>query len=393
LKRLVLPLVIIVAGFALAGLLLATGPTLTSKPLASLAPVVRIQTIILQDVALSSLTHGTVAPRTESELVAEVAGRVIGVNANLVSGGFFNSGEQLLQIDPLDYELALEQARAGIVQAESDLSNAKRAADRLSSLKERQLTSAAQQDDALTRMRIAKAALRSSKAQLARAERDLARTRVLAPYDGRVRSERVDIGQFVNRGNSIATIYATDYAEVRLPINDEELAFLDLPLGPAIEGAQTMPATQVTITARFAGKEHQWSAQVVRTEGELDPLTRMINVVARVKAPYAPTAGRAPLAVGLFVDAEIHGRLARDVAIIARSAVRPGNQVLIVDSDDRLQFRRVTVLRMVGEKAYISAGLTAGERVCISPLDSALEDMRVRVAADDDQGTHNSAPS
>jgi hypothetical protein len=119
----------------------------------------------------------------------------------------------------------------------------------------------------------------------------------------------------------------------------------------------------------------------------------MINVVARVKAPYAPAAGRAPLAVGLFVDAEIHGRLARDVAIIARSAVRPGNQVLIVDSDDRLQFRRVTVLRMVGEKAYISAGLTAGERVCISPLDSALEDMRVRVAADDDQGTHNSAPS
>jgi RND family efflux transporter MFP subunit len=393
LKRLVLPLVIIVAGFGLAGLLLATGPTLTSKPLESLAPVVRVQTIILQDVALSSLTHGTVAPRTESELVAEVAGRVIGVNANLVSGGFFNSGEQLLQIDPLDYELALEQARASIVQAESDLANAKRAADRLSSLKERQLTSAAQQDDALTRMRIAKAALRSSKAQLARAERDLARTRVLAPYDGRVRSERVDIGQFVNRGNSIATIYATDYAEVRLPINDEELAFLDLPLGPAIEGAQTMPATQVTITARFAGKEHQWSAQVVRTEGELDPLTRMINVVARVKSPYAPAAGRAPLAVGLFVDAEIHGRLARDVAIIARSAVRPGNQVLIVDSDDRLQFRRVTVLRMVGEKAYISAGLTAGERVCISPLDSALEDMRVRVAADDDQGTHNSAPS
>jgi RND family efflux transporter MFP subunit len=392
LKRLVLPLAIILAGFALAAVLLATGPTLTSRPLESLAPVVRTQTISLQDVALSSLTHGTVAPRTESQLVAEVAGRVISVNANLVSGGFFSAGEQLLQIDPLDYELALEQARAGIVQAESDLANARRAADRLSSLKERQLTSAAQQDDALNRMRIAQATLQSSRAQLARAERDLARTRVLAPYDGRVRSERVDIGQFVNRGNSMATIYATDYAEIRLPINDEELAFLDMPLGPTIEGVQTTPPTQVTITARFAGKEHQWSAQVVRTEGELDPLTRMINVVARVKSPYAPAAGRAPLAVGLFVDAEIHGLLARDVAVIPRSAVRPGNLVVMVDSDDQLHFRSVTVLRTVGEKAYVSAGLTAGERICISPLDSALENMTVRVAPDE-KGSNNSDPS
>ena len=391
-KRLILPSVIILAGFGLAAVLLVTGPTLTSKPLESLAPLVRIQTVTLQDVALSSLTHGTVAPRTESELVAEVAGRVISVNSSLVSGGFFNVGEELLQIDPLDYELALEQARAGIVQAESDLANAKRAADRINSLKERQLTSAAQQDDALNRMRIAEATLRSSQAQLARAERDLARTRILAPYDGRVRSERVDIGQFVNRGNNIATIYATDYAEIRLPINDEELAFLNLPLGPVIESAQTIPATEVTITARFAGKEHQWPAQVVRTEGELDPQTRMINVVARVKSPYAPAAGRTPLAVGLFVDAKIHGRLARNVAVIPRSAVRLGNQVLMVDSDDRLHFRPVTVLRMVGEEAYISAGLTTGERVCISPLDSALEGMTVRVAAAD-QGTNNSDPS
>ena len=122
---------------------------------------------------------------------------------------------------------------------------------------------------------------------------------------------------------------------------------------------------------------------MVRTEGELDPQTRMINVVARVEAPYAPAAGRAPLAVGLFVDAEIHGRLAKDVAVLPRSAVRPDNQVLVVDSDDRLHFRSVTVLRTVAEQAYISDGLAAGERVCISPLDTALEGMTVRIAAED----------
>ena len=391
-KRLLLPFVIVLAGFGLAALLLVTGPTLNSQPAMVLTPLVRVQTVTLQDITLSSLTHGTVAPRTESELVVEVAGRVISVNPNLVSGGFFNAGEELLQIEPLDYELALEQARAGIAQAESDLANAQRAATRLDSLSERQLTSAALQDDAMNRMRIAEATLRSSQALLARAERDLARTRILAPYEGRVRSERVDIGQFVSRGNTIATIYATDYAEVRLPINDEELAFLDLPLGPVTEGALPIPATQVSITARFAGAEHQWPAQVVRTEGELDPQTRMINVIARVDAPYAPSAGRAPLAVGLFVDAEIHGRLARAVAVLPRSAVRQNNQVLVVDSDNRLHFRPVTVLRMVAEEAYISAGLAAGERVCISPIDNALEGMTVRITAEA-HVTNNSDPS
>ncbi len=391
-KRLVLPFVIVLAGFGLAALLLVTGPTLNSQPAMVLTPLVRVQTVTLQDITLSSLTHGTVAPRTESELVVEVAGRVISVNPNLVSGGFFDAGEELLQIEPLDYELALEQARAGIAQAESDLANAQRAATRLDSLSERQLTSAALQDDAMNRVRIAEATLRSSQALLARAERDLARTRILAPYEGRVRSERVDIGQFVSRGNTIATIYATDYAEVRLPINDEELAFLDLPLGPVTEGALPIPATQVSITARFAGAEHQWPAQVVRTEGELDPQTRMINVIARVDAPYAPSAGRAPLAVGLFVDAEIHGRLARAVAVLPRSAVRQNNQVLVVDSDNRLHFRPVTVLRMVAEEAYISAGLAAGERVCISSIDNALEGMTVRITAEA-HVTNNSDPS
>lgn len=380
-KRLVLPFIIVLAGFGLAAVLLATGPTLNSQPAVVMAPLVRTQTVTLQDMALSSLTHGTVAPRTESDLVAEVAGRVISVNPNLVSGGFFNAGEELLQIEPLDYELALEQSRAGMAQAESDLANARSAATRQESLGERKLTSAAQRDDAANRLRIAEATLRSAQAQLSRAERDLSRTHILAPYEGRVRSEHVDIGQFLNRGNAIATIYATDYAEVRLPINDEELAFLDLPLGPVSESALTASTTAVTLTARFAGEEHQWPAQVVRTEGELDPQTRMINVVARVDAPYAPAAGRPPLAVGLFVDAEIHGRLARDLVVLPRAALGHDNQVLVVDSDNRLHFRPVTVLRMVGEQAYISAGLNAGERICISPLDNALEGMTVRTAA------------
>ena len=182
---------------------------------------------------------------------------------------------------------------------------------------------------------------------MARAERDLLRTRILAPFDGRVRSERVDIGQFVNRGTTIANIYATDYAEVRLPIHDEELAFLNLPLGlnpnPANIGAD------VTLSARFGGADHEWQAQVVRTEGELDPKTRMITVVARVDKPYKIVGERPPLAVGLFVSARIHGKIANNITIIPRTALRRNGQVLIVGADNRLRFQDVTVLRILND--------------------------------------------
>ena len=382
LKRLILPFAIVFGGAVLAVLLLVTGPSLTPQTVEPVPPLVRVQTIALQDVELSALTHGTVAPRTESELVAEVAGRVISVSPKLVSGGFFAAEEELLQIEPLDYEPALEQARAGITQAESDLANARRAAQRVDSLRDQQLASESQQDDAANRMRIAEATLKFSRAQLARAERDLARTRIVAPYQGRVRSERVDVGQFVNRGFAVATIYATDFAEVRLPINDEELAFLDLPLKPGLEGESTGAPPKVTISARFAGSDYQWVGQIVRTEGELDPRTRMVNLVARVDSPYAPGDGGAPLAVGLFVDAEIHGRVASSVAVLPRASIRQGDKVLLVDDDSRLRFHQVEILRTVGEEAYVSAGLSAGDRVCVSPIENAFEGMSVRTADD-----------
>jgi len=370
---------ILLGGIGLAAALLLTGPQLNSKPSEILAPLVRVMTIEMQTVELSALTHGTVAPRTESELIPEVAGRVTHVNPNLVSGGFFRAGEELLRIEPLDYELALEQARAGLARTESDVTNARKDANRQDDLVKRQLTSAAQQDEASNRLRIAEATLRQAKAQLSRAERDLMRTRILAPYDGRVRSEKVDIGQFVNRGNSVATIYATDYAEVRLPIHDEELAFLDLPLGGNHAPAGTN--AMVTVTARFAGAEHQWQGKVVRTEGELDPKTRMINVVAQIDKPYEPSDTRPPLAVGLFVDAEIHGKRVNNVVIIPRPALRANSQVLIIDANNQLRYRDVQILRQVNEQIYLSAGLENGERLCISALDNALEGMTVRTSA------------
>lgn len=378
-KQFLFPIAILAGGFGLAGVLLATGPTLTSKPAEILAPLVRTSVIKPQQVQLGADTHGSVSPRTESEVVPEVAGRVIHINPQLVSGGFFKAGEELLRIDPLDSEVALEQARANLARAESDLANASKDASRQDDLIKRKLVSAAAQDDAGNRLRITDANLRQARALLSRAERDLLRTRILAPYDGRVRTEKVDIGQFVSRGTAIASIYATDYAEVRLPIHDEELAFLNLPLGPNPLPANSDAA--VTLSARFGGADHQWQAKVVRTEGELDPKTRMITVVARVDRPYKVVGDKPPLAVGLFVDARIHGKTADNIAVIPRAALRKNDQVLVVDSENKLHFQNVTILRIIDDQAYISAGLNAGDRLCISALDNAIEGMTVRTQA------------
>ncbi|MFT7653239.1 MAG: RND family efflux transporter MFP subunit, partial [Candidatus Azotimanducaceae bacterium] len=213
-----------------------------------------------------------------------------------------------------------------------------------------------------------------------RARRDRARTSLVAPYDGRVRSERVDIGQFVKRGTAIGVIYAVDFAEVRLPIHDQELAYLDLPLSQAPQSNKVLAA--VTLTAEFAGSTHQWQGEVVRTEGELDPTTRMVHVVARVPNPYVGGDDQAPLAVGLFVDAQIHGDVLDNVTVLPRSALRNDDQVLLVDANNQLRSRTVEVLRLADDEVYVGGGLTKGDRVCISALQSTSEGMLVRVAND-----------
>ena len=376
-KRFIAPIIVVVLGVGLAALIILTGPKLEPQAPPSSAPLVRIWEAPSQSVQLTSITHGTVLPRTESDLIPEVSGRVIAISKSMVSGGFFKKDDLLLVIDPLDYEVALEQARASLASAGSELDNAKKAYDRQLDLARKQSTSQSNQDDALNRLRFAQASLREARARLSRAERDLSRTKITAPYDGRIRSEHVDIGQFVNRGTPMANLYATDIAEVRLPIHDEELAHLELPLASQITGQQR---PEVILRAQFAGKQHTWRGEIVRTEGEIDSKTRMITVIAQVESPYETKNDRPPLAVGLFVEAEIIGRTIGNVFVLPRSAMQTNKQVYVVGKDNRLQFRDVEILRTVGEKVYISAGFNARETVCLSTVSNAIEGMLVKPA-------------
>ena len=373
------PILVIAAGVLGAATLIATGPDVASNTPPPLVPLVRTVTAQPQHFQHRVVTHGTVQPRTESELVPEVSGRVEWMMDSFASGGFFRAGDTLLRIEVGDYQTALKRARANLTRAKSERSRASVELERQRELAQNNVASASRFDDAVNAEKVARAALDEARANLEQAQRDLLRTEIKAPFDGRVRSENVDVGQFVNRGTRVATVYSVDVAEVRLPVPDAELAFLDLPQLYQDEGTD-LNGPAVLLHAEFAGARHTWEGRVVRTEGEIDPRTRMVHVVAHVEKPYAPQeGGRPPLAAGLFVEAEILGRSDDAVFVLPRAALRDQSRALVVDSESRLRWRNVEVARADRQQVILTSGLEPGDRVCVSVLESVVEGMSVRV--------------
>lgn len=375
LKRYLGSFAVAAAGLVLMVVIVATGPVAESEDDALKPPLVDFVEARPRTVRLTVAGHGVVLPKTESRLVSEISGRIVSVSDSMVSGGFFRQGDVLVTIDRVDYELALEQARARLASTRSELEKAGRALARQERLTATDAGSESNWDEAENRQVLAAASVREATVQVRRAERDLERTRLIAPYDGRVRSELVDPGQFVNRGETLANLYSVDFAEVRLPVHDEDLAFLPMPL----DGAQgTASRLEVVLRARFAGREHEWQGRIVRTEGEIDPGTRMIKMIAQVPRPYHQPEGRPPLTVGLFVDAEIQGREVRDVVVLPRSALQSEALVHVIHASERLAAREVEVLRLIGDDVYIR-GLRAGEWVSVTRLPGDVDGLSVRI--------------
>jgi RND family efflux transporter MFP subunit len=378
-KHLVIPILVVAVCVIGAFLLVATAPSVENVTPDRAIPAVRTLTPTADRVTLTVRTQGTVAPRTESALVPEVSGRIVWISPALVSGGYFEKGDKLLQIDARDYEMAKNRASSAVVRAESEAKFAQSELARQRRLSERKVASSQKLSDAQRSESVARANLADARVALEQAEWNLARTEIAAPFDGRVRDKQVDVGQFVNRGTAIATVYATDYAEIRLPVADHQLAYLNL---PDMRSSDPGEGPAVRLRARFAGQEREWTGRVVRTEGEIDPRSRMVHVVARVENPYQTDAGasgtQAPLAVGLFVQAEIEGPAVDDVIVVPRYAMRDDSHVLVVDAEDRLRTRAVEVLRIDRDDVLIRGDLAIGERICISPLQIVVEGMLVK---------------
>lgn len=355
-------------------------------------PLVSVIEVAPSREALTVNAQGTVVPRTEANLVAEVSGRLIFVSPNLVNGGFVEAGEVLIRIDARDYELAIAQAQLAVAQADrrleeerADAAVAREEWDALGKGEPSALT--------LREPQVAEAVanLAAARAALERAALDLQRTEVAAPFPARVRERMVDLGEFVTRGQTLATGYGIDYAEVRLPLPDAELQYLHLPTGLA---SATHEGPSVRLWADFAGLRQTWQGRIVRTEGEIDPRTRMIVAIAEVADPYghATDSPSAPLSVGLFVNAEIEGRVVDDVIVIPRTALRDGDLVYTVDARNRLHMRPVEIARKRRDELVLQGGLPARERVIVSPIEIVTEGMLVRVEGDPDPAPDAKSP-
>lgn len=382
--RIILPILVLAgAGYGTVTII-RNRPVPETRAAAITLPLVETIEAGYSNVTLSVFAEGTVAPRTVSELTPEVAGRVIDVADSLVVGGFFEEGDVLLRLDARDYELAVTRGQSAIAQAKLRLETERQEAA-VAMVEWELLGSGRPTPLAMREPHIAEAlaALASAEAALQQSEYDLERTIVVAPFAGRVRQEHIDIGQFVARGNSVATLYSVDSAEVRLPIPDSELAFLSLNLAYREESstAEAIPDPRVIIRSQFAGREHEWSGRVVRTEGEIDPRTRMVHAIARVEDPYARgnDPNRPPLAVGMFVEAEIIGRSSGSVVVLPRTVLRGADRVLIVDSADQVRFRQVELFRLERDRILVSSGIEEGDRIIVSPLENAVDGMEVQV--------------
>ena len=345
---------------------------------------VLVETIEAEVVSLNFKirSQGTVRPRTETTLVSEVSGKVVSVAPGFVAGGFFRAGEQLLQIDPSDYQTALKRAEAALASRAAKLADETARSEQ--ALKDwKNMGKQGQPSDLVLRkpqMADARANVSAAEADVQKARRDLERTSISLPYDGLVKQKAVDVGQYVTLGTRLGVTFSIDTAEVRLPLTYDDLNYLDLPSEIDFENnGKTYPA--VTLSAENGNGASHWEARIIRTEGVVDEASRVVYAVAQVIDPYGVLgqSHQQELKIGTFVNAEIQGLPAADVVVLPRYVLRADHTILTANADDELEILPVTVLRAEPKKVYLSGGIEGGTRVVITTLDAPVPGTRLAI--------------
>ncbi|RUO26071.1 efflux RND transporter periplasmic adaptor subunit [Aliidiomarina minuta] len=385
-KRIFLPVIILVLALVIA-FVLASSRTPPQRGGPERLPVlVEYQEVEIKDQAFRVPAQGSVKPKYDTDLVAEVSGQVVYVADKFVAGGFFEAGDVMLRIDPSDYETARQEAQANVAQAEAQVAE-ERALSQVAETEWRSIQEGDIEIPALglrePQLASAMANLQSAEARLAQSERNLQRTNIRAPFSGVLQQKQANLGQYVGTGSVVGRLYGTDVAEVRLPLTDLDLALLDIPTG--LRADEAGPA--VTLSSQISGRQQLWQASVVRTEGVLDATSQVTYAVAEVQDPYnrQGPSHEIPLAFGRFVEAQIEGITLADMVELPRYAVHSGGFVWIISGDEEriLERREVEVQRRDRHTVFIRAGLEAGEKVLLTQLDNPLPGQRVRLPGDE----------
>ncbi len=378
--KIILPVAFIVAAVVASFAMIQGRPDSAKEAAPKPALLVTVATARREPIEFVVRSRGLVSPRTQTTLVSEVSGQISEVSPAFVSGGFFARGDVLIRIDPRNYETVVKRARAEVARARTAVATENALAgyafedwERL-----RELNAASGPASELTlrkpQLQQALAELESREAELEKVEEDLRRTVIRAPYDGMVREKLADVGQYVNVGAQLARTFAVDLAEVRLPVTQKDLRFLDL---GELDAGGELP---VLLAATIGDQLFEWDARVVRSEGVFDASSRVLYVVAQIDDPYDLAGiGREPLRMGTFVTAAIAGLPGGNLIAVPRHALSRGTTLWVVDSNSTIQPRTVGVVRTDEDLAYLDRGVADGEIYVTTPIDHPLPGMRVRL--------------
>lgn len=325
---------------------------------------------------------GTVQPTQEADVTPRVSGQVQYISSRMVEGGFSKKGELLFSIEKIDYELALERAKASLAQAELELIRNKSLAeiaqfewDRIDQKED------GRQANPLTlyepQLKAAEAQVASARSAVKQAELELSRTAVRAPFNCYIRNEQIDVGQYVRAGNKVATVAGTDAVEIIIPLQLEELAWLQVPRNGRSDGGSS------ALVRMFVGEKlNEWQGRIVRSYGEIDPRTRMAKVVVAVKDPFGKkqqaTEPPAELAPGMFAEVMLFGAEMAEVFVVPRGAVRDDDTIWTVDENKKLKIKKVEIVRRERQEVIVTAGLDAGDQVILTGLAAAADGMLLR---------------
>lgn len=369
------PLVVIIGAVLVFMLMVATSSKSKEKSDPPRPPAVQFAVAHARPTTIATTVQGEARPRVEAALASQVAGRVVWTSPKFVEGGVFAEGETIARIEAADYQLAVVRSRSQVAQAEEGLA------------REEAESELARQDwQALGRgdppplavrepqLAQARAALEAARASLRSAELDLSRTNIRAPFAGRVRERRANVGDYVGPGVPVAVMFATDIMEIRVPLTDADLTSMNLPVGFTATGANR--GARAIVTAATGGRVQTWEGRLARVEASVDPRTRLVYGVVEVRDPFS-SRNAAPLAPGMFVSARLEGASQESLVAAPRSALKRNEFVYVVRPDNTIDVRQVRAAQTTSDEVLFREGVADGERVVVSVLTSPREGMAV----------------
>jgi len=370
-KQIIIPIAILAIGIAT-----FVGFSSMKKPPEEKAevdntPIVAVESISVMPMTLEVSSYGVVEPKYETTIVAQVSGEVVELSEKFVRGGLVKKGQLLARIDPNDYHAALIDAQANMASARAALET-EVAQGKVAEKEWQQITDTSPTELSLRKPQLAQelANVKSAQAAILRAERNLQRTEIRAPYDAMINSRTIGLGSFVGVGSEIGMLLGTAIAEVRLPVADNQLQYL-------ID--QGLKST-VNLSGTFAGEELQWQAEIVRSEGVVDDNSRMTYLVAEIQDPYYLNHSNKehdlPLRFGSYVKAKILGINIEQASTVPQYLVI-NDQVALLDSESKLHYAAVNIIRQEGGNVVINKGLIDGDKLIVSSLDYPVEGMKL----------------